>query len=163
MSSSMKKAFTMIEIIIVILVIGIIYVMAKMSMPDGKFYSDVNFITQKIKQKQLYAIGYDSFDFNNGRDSAFNDLVCIDIDIATINDNENSSSSQKKYQIDPQTIISINSGDQKICFDFLGRVYKNNLQLNNLVKVPIEFNITNKNRTKELLIMPISGYIMQKE
>ena len=159
----MKKAFTMIELIVVILVIGIIYAMAKMSMPDSRFYSDVNFITQTIKQKQLYTIGYDSFDFDGGRDSTFNDLVCVDIDKVTLNDNENSSNSQKKYQIDPQTVISINSGDQKICFDFLGRVYKNNLQLNNLVKVPIEFNITNKNKTKELLIMPVSGYIIQKE
>ncbi len=158
-----KKAFTIVELIVVMIIIGIIYAAAKMSIPNNRFYSDVDFIIQKIKQKQLYAIGYDSFSFDNGRSSSFDESICITIDKNTLNDNENSSSSQKKYQIDLQTTISIDANDQKICFDHLGRVYRSNLELNNLLKLPIEFNITNQDKIKKLMIMPISGFIIQKE
>ena len=157
----MKKAFSMIELIMVIVVVGVIYGAAVMSMPDGKFYSDVNFITQKIKEKQLQAIGYDTFDFSSR--GGWDDLVCINIVKDTMNLNERNSNAQKKYQIDSQTTIDVTTGWEKICFDRLGRPYKDDFQLNNLLKMSIELNITNKDRTKQLLIMPVSGYIIGKE
>ena len=59
----MRKAFSMIELIFIIIILGILATTMKMNMPDNRLLLDVDFITQKIKEKQIYALSYDNFDY----------------------------------------------------------------------------------------------------
>jgi prepilin-type N-terminal cleavage/methylation domain-containing protein len=153
----MKKAFTMVELIIVIVIIGILASVAVMSIPDTTLRSDTSYIIQKIKEKQLFALNYDHFDFNDQtwRDNFYNN-TCINTDKTHLNNSELKSNSTTKY------IIRSNVTAKNICFDNLGRPYKDNYKLNNFLKLPIVLNIGYKNETKKIVIMPYSGNAIQK-
>jgi type II secretory pathway pseudopilin PulG len=150
----MRKAFTMIELIFIMIVIGILAATMAMNMPDNRLLMDRDFITQKIKQKHIYALSYDNYDYKNKR--FIDSTTCIYINKESINKEEKDKSRSKLYKISSQTTISPN--DLNICFDNLGRPYK----LNNLLNMPIELNITYKNKTKTVNIMPFSGTIVKE-
>ncbi len=137
-----RNGFSMIELIFIIIVLGILGGMTSMSIPDNKQFSDINFITSKIKQKQLQALSYD-------------DKTCITISKDALNADERNISKSNPYQI--TSTIDV----ETICFDNLGRVYKEGL--NNFQKMPIVLNITYKDRTKKIVIMPYSGAIIVKK
>ncbi len=150
----MTTAFSMIELIFIIIILGILGSMMKMNMPDNRLLSDTNFIVQKIKAKQIYALSYDNFDYTTNK--FFDDTTCIFINKETINNNEKDSAKASPYKINPKTTITPN--DLNICFDNLGRPFK----LNNLEEMPIVFNIAYKDSNKTINIMPFSGSIVRE-
>lgn len=150
-----RHGFSMIELIFIIIVLGILGGMMKMNMPDNRLLTDLNFITSQIKVKQIQALSYDNFDYKNSE--FFDDKTCIIINKDSMNEHEKNTSKASPYQISPKTILSIS--DENICFDSLGRPYK----LNIFVKMPIELNVTYKNRTKTINIMPYSGAVIVKK
>ncbi len=152
-----RDGFSMIELIFIIIVLGILGGMASMSMPDNKQFSDINFITSKIKQKQLQALSYDNFDYVNKK---FDDnKTCITISKDALNLNERNISKSSPYQI-----TSTITDEKTICFDSLGRVYElNNFQEIPIVLKPIVLNINYKNKIKTINIMPYSGAIIVKK
>lgn len=149
----MRKAFTITELIFIIVILGILSGAAVMSIPDNRLMTDINFVTSQIKKKQMDAFIYDPyvFDDETWRDN-FYDKTCINT--ANIKADEKSSKSARKYQI-KSTLTS-----SKICFDSLGRPYLNNYKLNNLIKTPILLDIKYKSTTRKIKIMPYSGSIM---
>ena len=149
----MKKAFTLVELIFVIVILGILSGAAVMSIPDNHLQSDINFITGKIKQKQMDALLCDHYDLNDPawRD-AYHDNTCIDT--TTLKSDEKESKQARKYQL-KSTITA-----KKICFDALGRPFINDYKLNDFIKSPILLDITYKSTTRKLKIMPYSGSIM---
>jgi len=149
----MRKAFTLTELIFIIVILGILSSAAVMSIPDNRLMTDINFITSQIKKKQMDAFIYDPYIFNDEtwRDT-FHNKTCINT--ANIKADEKSSSSARKYQI-KSTLTSA-----KICFDSLGRPYHENYKLNNLIKTPILLNIEYKSTKRKIKIMPFSGSIM---
>ena len=158
-----KKAFTFIEIIVVIIVLSILLSIVKISIPDFTLSNDSNFFIQRIKQKQHNALGLNHLSFSNSNwSSIYYDNTCIEIDKDVLNTKEKNSIGSKKYIFHQKTEIKVGNDFKKICFDNLGRVYKNNYQLNNLLKMPIDVNITYKNNLKEIVIMPYTGSIIVK-
>jgi hypothetical protein len=144
----------MIELIFIMIVIGILAGTMAMNMPDNRFIMDTNFITQKIKSKQIYALSYDNFDYQT---QTFNDdKTCIYINKDTLNLDEKNSAKSKPYQISSQTTVEPN--DLNICFDNLGRPFN----VNNFINMPISFNISYKDRNKTIKIMPFSGTIVKE-
>jgi len=149
----MKKAFSMIELIFIIIILGVLGATIKMNMPDNRLLSDRNFILQKIKEKQMYALSYDNFDYKNSK--FIDGRTCIAINRDSINSIEKKSKKTKRYLISSKTTIS--PDDLNICFDNFGRPYK----LNNFLKMPIELNISYKSKIKTVNIMPYSGQIIK--
>lgn len=142
----------MIELIFIIIILGVLGGLMSMSMPDNRQINDINFITSKIKQKQLQALLYDNFDYENG--VLKDDKTCIITNKDILNELERNSSKSNPYQITSKI------DEKTICFDNLGRVYEG---LNNFQKIPIVLNITYKDRTKTINIMPYSGSIIVKK
>ena len=154
----MRKAFSMIELIFIIIILGILATTMKMNMPDNRILLDVNFITQKIKEKQIYALSYDNFNYTT---STFNDnKTCIYINKYALNLDEKNSTKANPYQINSRTTITPN--DLNICFDNLGRPFNMNTNVNNFTNMPILFDIVYKDRNKTIKIMPFSGCIVKK-
>ena len=147
-----RSGFSMIELIFIMIVLGILGASISMSMPDYKQINDINFVTSKIKQKQLQALSYDNFDYEQEKFDG--NETCIITSRDSLNFNERNSSKSNPYQI-TSTI-----DEKMICFDGLGRVYEG---LNNFQKMPIVLNITYKNRVKKIVIMPYSGAVIVKK
>ena len=150
---AIRSAFTMIELIFIIVILGILAGGAVMSIPDNRLFSDINFVTSAIKQKQMDAMLYDHHDFadTTWRDH-FYDNTCIDT--ANIKSDEKASKKARKYQL-KSTLTAA-----KICFDALGRPYHDNYTLNNLLQTPILLDIEYKQTKRKIKIMPYSGSIM---
>ena len=151
----------MIELIFIIVIIGILAAAAKMAMPDTKLYSDTDFVLQQIRQTQIQALMIDHTvpGSEAWRSGDYND-TCITLTKDYLTDLEKSANNPRTYRLSPRTTLSASAS--KICFDRLGRPYKTDYRLNNFLKMPIELNITYKEKTKQVLIMPFSGGVIVK-
>ncbi len=158
-----REAFTLIELIVVIVVIAILAGAAKMAMPDNTLYSDTDFIRQQIRKTQMRALLTDHYDFNDPswRTRSYDD-TCIELTKSALQALEEATNQARKYKLHPQTTLQIDSADEKICFDVTGRPYRQDYRLNNFLKKPIELNINYKNQHRTLIIMPYSGGVMIK-
>jgi hypothetical protein len=159
-----KKAFSIIELIYVIIIVAILANSIKLLLPDNTLLNDTKYIELKIKEKQFDAINYDNTDFSNQswRDY-FNDNTCIDLDKNSLINKEKFSKKAKKYILSSQTTITLNIPTTKICFDNTGAPYINNYQLNNFLKMPIGLHINYKGKSKTIMIMPLSGGVIIKK
>lgn len=157
----MRRAFSMIELIFVIIIIGIIAAAAKMAMPDTRLYSDTDFILQQLQQTRMHAllVDHEVLGKESWRTGDYND-TCIGLDKNSLNNLAKKSKDPKKYRLSRLTAIS--ASVPKVCFDRLGRPYQEDYRLNNFLKMPIELNITYKAKRKALLIMPYSGGVIVK-
>ena len=156
-----RSAFTMIELIFIIVILSVLSAAVTMSIPDPRLKTDTDSIIQKIKSTQLKALSYSHENLNDPswRQKDYND-TCISLNKNSFNLIEKSQNTPKPYLLSTQTTIT--SDISKICFDHLGHPYKTNYELNNFLKMPIELNITYKQKTKQMVIMPYSGYVMIK-
>jgi len=178
-SPSTTSAFTILEIIFVILIITILAAIGKNFLPDFTLLNDTNYLAMKIREKQHNAIGYDHFRFGDtgweNRDySKEYNLTCIDLNItkqreensdkkSNLDYEELNSNSANKYYIDYLTKINVtglNSTNQTLCFDHLGRPYDGNYSLEQLLlDKNVIIKLTYKGESKRLIIQPFSGYI----
>jgi len=151
----------MIELIFVIVIIGILAVAAKMAMPDTRLYSDTDFVLQQLQQTRMHAllVDHEALGEERWRTEDYND-TCIRLDKNSFNNLAENSKDPKKYRLSLLTAIS--ASVPKVCFDRLGRPYREDYRLNNFLKMPIELNITYKEKRKLLLIMPYSGGVIVK-
>ncbi len=151
----------MIELIFIIVIIGIVASAVKMAMPDNRLYSDSDFVLQKIQQTRMNALLIDHFRFDDEswRSDDYND-TCIELNKDYLQNMEKSENNPKKYRLSPRTSLSASA--EKVCFDNLGRPYRNDYSLNNFLKMPIELNISYKEKRKQVLIMPYSGGVIVK-
>ncbi len=146
-----NSAFTMVELIFVIVVIGILAYTGSNFMPDNRLSNDTKFILSKIREKQKNAIGYDSVNFGeNPWKEMDNNTTCITFN-KTVLENEDKRA-QKPYIISSNIVSTYD----KVCFDSMGRPYCQSEHL--LLKV-IDINITKGSRTRRLQLFPMSGYV----
>jgi len=137
----MRKAFTLIELIFVIVIIGIITGVGVNSFKTHYLINDVNFIVGKIRATQYQGIGYSKVQF--GTTTELNSSIgCITLDKDSLNDTN--------YKIH-STLVG-NLKGETLCFDEKGSP---SLSEDNL-------SIEYKNKTVTLKIQPITGYITVK-
>lgn len=148
------KAFTLIELIFVIVIIGLLSITLINNIPDNTMTNSVNFVYNKIIEKKSNAIGFMA-DMNNADE---NRSVCITFDKEWLKNDE-----QKEHvKFSPSCRIDVSSNINTICFDYMGRPYKNSVDLdnfNNLLHDEVDVNISYKNEYKIIKIYPISGNV----
>lgn len=171
-----KRAFTMIELILVIIVIAILAGSAISLFPDRKLNDNVNYLSLQIKSKQANAINYDHYRFGDTlwkkRDASKEyDLTCIDLNISgqrsaygksTLDRFEEQKNIPKHFFLDKSIVIQttgLNDQNQTLCFDGSGRPYTMEQKL---LKSIIDIKMSLKNKTKDILVYPISGYVIIK-
>lgn len=154
----MRKAFSMVELIFIIVLMGILAKVASSFMPDNRLLNDTHYVSMKIKEAQKNAIGYDSFQFGGAKiwdinRSDFN-LTCIDCNKTFFENLDHNFS-----------LISTISPPQKFCFDSLGRPYELNTTNNSeqLLLNKIDINVTYNNKTNTISVLPMSGYVIIKQ
>lgn len=154
----MKKAFTMLELIFVIILVSILTSIGIGFIPNYDVQNDTNFVFMKIKEKQKNAINYDTNNFANTpwNNIIFNskeyNLTCIQLNQVSLNTIERASNEQKKHII--KTDINVtNLIGNTLCFDFLGRPYDYNA--NQLLQNRVDINMS----FMSISVYPISGYV----
>ena len=171
-----SNAFTMIELIVVIIVIAILAGSAIAFFPNKRLSNSANYLTLQIKNRQENALNLNHYKFGDilwkKRDSSKEyDLTCIDLNItgqrtlygkATLDIQEEQKNIQKHFFIDKNIQINaagLSDQNQTLCFDGIGRPYSMEQKL---LKNIIDIKMKLKNDTKDILVYPFSGYVIIK-
>ncbi len=141
-----SKAFSMVELIFVIILIGILASIGGGLLPDNHLLKYTNTITMKIKNTQKNAIGNDINGFNvpwSKRD----DFTCIRLDEESLLESFSD-------------LVKVNTTIPRICFDEYGRPYNN---LGKLLFVEANITVKYNDLTKIISVLPMSGYVTLRD
>jgi prepilin-type N-terminal cleavage/methylation domain-containing protein len=156
----MRKAFSMIELIFVIVLLGIMAKIGVSFIPDNKLLSDTHYIAMKIKEAQKNAIGYDTFSFGQTEYWKMPVTYSKDFNLTCIDVNETFLEALSDYRFTKQEIIPVKPLDKKFCFDSYGRPFGSSEQL--LLK-NVDINVSYNNKTNTISVLPMSGYVIIKQ
>lgn len=148
------KSFTLIELIFVIIIVGLISIGAINAFPDNTLINNTSFIYNKILEKKANSLGFNA-DMNNAEE---NRTVCIKFDKQWLKDDENYS--KVRFSLSNRIEIDVSSNRKTICFDYLGRPYNGDVDLDNfsnLLHDETNITIKYKQNTKIITIYHITG------
>ena len=155
----MKKAFTLIELIFVIVIIGIMAGVGFSAFKPTYLLDDTNFVAGKIKEAQFLGIGYEHLNFDG---SQIDDKTgCITIEKNSLEEN-----ATNKNQVNYKLHVSIEADDNNqgtnntICFDSKGRPHHTDFTLANLLTTQSKFQFTYSGKNRTITIEPITGYMI---
>ena len=145
------RAFTLIEMIFVLIIIGILSVIAVEFIPDNTLTDNTKALKNLINEKKSFALGYEA-NMSNSDDKK---KVCITFNKDTLNKEENNSKVKYFFKAD------ISSNYDTICFDRFGRVYKNSIDAKNknLLHENVKITLKYKNKTKTITVHKTTGFI----
>lgn len=144
----MRKAFTMIELVLVIVIMGILAVASAMFLPNHTLINDSNFVAMQLKRVQARAIG------NNQWKLPINDYNCIELSKTALNVKKSTNGG---YSLHKNTIIT--STKSRVCFDHIGKPYDGYVQNGNNLPSSVNIIVSYKSKSKTIKILPYSGYI----
>lgn len=150
------KAFTLIELIFVIVIVGIMSAIGMTSFKPHYLMDDVNFIKSKIKKAQFLGIGYEHNSFGNEESNPDYNNGCIKIDKSSLDEDSNNTN-QISYHLHVDITVA-NSGSDIICFDSKGRPHTDNFKKTNLITKQKIFQFKYKNEERNITIEPITGF-----
>ena len=148
----MRKAYTLIELIFVIVVIGILAGVASSTYKENYLKNDINFIALKIKKAQYKGIGYEHKVF--GTDNAPVDYIngCIRLEKTALED--------KSTDGDVQYSLHVDGFDEGIlCFDAKGRPHDDDFSPSTLLSDKKVIDLSYNGDTKSITISAISGFV----
>ena len=146
------KAFSLIELIFVIVIMGILTFSAFEFIPDNTLISDKEMLKLKILQKKSNALGYKKI--------GFDDYICITFDKDFLNEEDKNSSEKVHYTFKSNISVEGLNGN-RVCFDNFGRIYDNEVDANleNLINNVIIIKLIYKSDEKNITIYPLIGAI----
>ena len=147
------RAFTLIELIFVLVLIGILSTVAIMHMPNNTLVVDTQTLKFLILQKKSNALNFKA-DMDNADE---NKTVCITLTKSALNEEENSSKIRYFYE----STISVNGlrNGNTVCFDEYGRPFDGrvNKDLSNLLTQNVIITLNYRNKEKNITLYKISG------
>ena len=146
----MKSAFSLIEILFVMIIIGIIFIVSTGSTPKYTLDNEATIIKFYINQTQFLAMKNNTYDKNASWETTSNNS-CIDFQ-----DLNNSQFNDNDLNITAKITTTIPS--HIICYDYLGRVYKDDLKIANLLTDIVVIKIRLNPDERNITITPYTGY-----
>ncbi|MEA1955110.1 MAG: type II secretion system protein [Campylobacterota bacterium] len=145
-----KKAFTLLELIFVIVIIGIMASVGSSSFKPNYLLDDANFISSKIKEAQFLGIGYEHLNFDGSIVS--DETGCIQIKKDALEEK-----STNKNEVNYQLHVDISPSDTTICFDSKGRPHEDDFD-GTLISTQKVITLTYSDKERNITIEPITGY-----
>lgn len=152
------RAFTLIELIFVIVIIGIMASIGVTSFKPKYLLNDIAFIQNKIKEAQFLGIGYEHNNFGSEESNPDYNNGCIKIDKNSLDEDSNNSN-QISYYIHVDIVVE-DGGSNIICFDSKGRPHTDNFKKVNLITKQKIFQFKYKDEERNITIEPITGSII---
>ena len=153
-----KMAFTMVELVFIIVLMGILTKIASSYMPDNRLLSDTHYISMKIKEQQKNAIGYDTFHFGSNQCWSIPTHYSHDFNLTCI---ESTKEYFENLDRDKSYKFTLTFDENMtICFDSLGRPYGSNP--GQLFVSNADINVTYNNKRNTISVLPYSGYVIIK-
>ena len=156
----MKKAFSLIELIFVIVIIGIMAGVGFSSYKPKYLIDDVNFIQVKIKQAQFLGLGYEHNNFGSEDTTPDFKNGCISI-IKDALEEKATTNNEVNYQLHI-SIAPVDGVDTTICFDSKGRPHEGDFTLGSLYTKQKTFSFRYSSKERNITIEPYTGYVIIK-
>ena len=152
----MKKAFTFMELIFVIVIIGVMTTLGLSAFKTNYLFNDVEFIASKIKHVQFLGIGYEHNDFGVQESTPDYQSGCIKIEKTAL---EESATKKNKLNYKLHVDIEVvDGGSDILCFDSKGRPHMDDFTTSSLITTQKQFKFSYNGKIKYITIEPITGY-----
>ncbi|WP_456479668.1 prepilin-type N-terminal cleavage/methylation domain-containing protein [Nautilia sp.] len=147
------KAFTLIELIFVVIIMGILSFVGFQFIPNEKLFSDREVLVQKILEKKANALGYEA----EGNESYY----CITFTKEWLNNDDNKSSEKVHYVFKSDISVTPSLYNDTLCFDYVGRDYNGSADenLTNLLHTNIIITLKYRKKEENITIYPITGSV----
>ncbi|MEA1920566.1 MAG: hypothetical protein U9N52_12045 [Campylobacterota bacterium] len=148
----MRKAFTLLELIFIIVIIGVIAGVGSSMFKTNYLLHDTNFIVLKIRQAQYQGIGYEHNSFGVEETNPDYDKGCIKLD-------ENLSDANYKLhvRIDHSALTT-----DTLCFDAKGRPHDGDFTKDSLLAERKVLKLEDATQNVSISIEPQTGYAIIK-
>ncbi|MFC2074318.1 type II secretion system protein [Campylobacterota bacterium] len=145
----MRKAYTLLELIFIIVIIGVLAGVASTTYKPDYLKSDINYITLKIKKAQYSGIGYEHKVF--GTDDAPADYIngCIKLNKTDLEDKATDGKAAYKLNAEFEDAGTL-------CFDAKGRPHTDDFNGLPWSKV---IDLSYNGETKSITISAVSGFV----
>ncbi len=151
----MKQAFTLLELIVVIVIIGIMAAVGSSTFRSNYLRDDVHFILSKIQEAHFRGIGYEHNDFGVEESNPDYNNGCINLNSSLLH--ESAAAAALHYN------LHVDSFDYGIlCFDAKGRPHLDNFKESTLLTTQKLLNFTYSGKSLSIIIEPVSGYAIIK-
>jgi len=148
----MRYAFTILELLLVITIIGILTAIGVQVLRPKHLLNDANFIKIKIMKTQSEGLFFDTRSFDGSEISSTRGCITLD------KNNLNDSAKNGKVTYSIHSSIEGDLAGKRLCFDYLGRPALDNH--NNLLNSEANLTLKERNRAITLSLEPISGYVI---
>lgn len=147
----MKNAYTLVELIFVIVIIGVLAGVASTSFKSDYLRADMSYIAAKIKEAQYKGIGFEHKAFGTDIAAADYNNGCIDLEKTALE--SHAVDGNIKY------VLHVDSFDAgTICFDAKGRPHTDDFSPGTLLSVKTVVNLAYDGQAKQITILPLSGF-----
>ena len=151
----MKKAFTLLELVFVIVIIGIMIGVGSSALKPKYLQNDTNFIVAKIIETQFMGIGYEHNSFGCQEINPDYKSGCIRIEKDALSEDA-TNTNELNYKLH----ISIEPLDTTICFDSKGRPHEGDFTQSTLLKAQKKLTFKYLDKEKNIFIEPLTGFVL---
>lgn len=154
----MKNAFTLLELVFVIVIIGIMAKVGSSAFSPHYLQDDANFIVEKIREAQFLGIGNEHLHFGGSSSGVDYKGGCIALDATHLDENA-SKEHETNYKIHVE--LSGELSGKTICFDAQGRPHEDDFN-GTLIESQKVVTLKYSNKEKNISIEPKTGFAIIK-
>lgn len=148
----MKSAYTLVELIFVVVIIGVLGGVASTSFKSDYLSLDMNYIAAKIKEAQYKGIGYEHREFSGGEDGST--LGCITLTKSSLEGKAIDGDVAYRLHADLSGYLN----NKTLCFDAKGEAHDDGSFSSNAITEQKLLELTYNGVTKKITILPMSGF-----